>query len=207
MTLLTMWLAGATLHLMSLPTPAHAHGVVFDTPGDRLSRDAPGAALLSRSTEPEDGARAKLAWLARRQPRQELADARRKWASQAIDEYEFTFQRRCFCDPEFTRPVTIKVRENRGVLMTSVDERARPSFERYNTIEKLFDFVEAALNRNAFDLDVTYDEAFGYPRSVAVDYDYMMKDEEMSFRVTDFRVIGKREAGAAATPQPQITGG
>lgn len=160
--------------------------------GDPLS-----TTILCRWTEPEDRAKPRLEWLAQRARREELSGARKRWASHGIEEYEFTFQARCFCRQEFLRPVRFRVGEGGSVLLTKIDELAREYFEKYNTVEKLFEFVESAIDRNAYELNVTYDAELGYPRSADVDYERMMKDEELRFRVTEFTVIGKRMAGVS----------
>jgi hypothetical protein len=127
-----------------------------------------------------------------RTPRQELADAQEKWALRKVEHYEFTFRARCFCAPPFLRPVTFRVSDGTSALLTEIGEPEHRLFEQYNSVEKLFEFVRSALDRNAFKLSVEYDPEFGYPRSADVDYRQLTKDEEMSFRVTSFKVLEKR---------------
>ena len=80
---------------------------------------------------------------------QELAAAREKWAAQKIETYEFTFQASCFCEVEFLRPVTFRVDDGVSVLLTDVPERVRGQFGRFDTVEKLFDFVGSALDQRS----------------------------------------------------------
>jgi hypothetical protein len=131
----------------------------------------------------------RITFAQRRMPRDELTAARQKWASAAMASYEYTFQASCFCEEAFRQPVTFRVVEGRGVLTNAVPDRVRQLFERYDTFEKLFEFVEMALERRAFKTSVRYDRDRGYPSVVDVDYRELAKDDEMRFTVTGFKIL------------------
>lgn len=120
-----------------------------------------------------------------------LAEARAAWSLGAPAGYEFEFQRLCFCGPDTTRPVRIEVRFGEVTAVTVVETGetlADPSS--FPTIEDLFDEVEDAIRRDAFSLDVQYDDDLGYPIEVTIDFDEQAQDEEMAFRVSAFRDLG-----------------
>ena len=106
-----------------------------------------------------------------------LAQARRQWAAQGLHSYRFTIQRSCFCPEEYTRPVTITVREGAAV-------DAPEHLVAYSTIERLLDTVATAHASKADQLDVTYDPG-GWPQRVFVDQNKLMADEEYSLTITD----------------------
>ena len=46
------------------------------------------------------------------------------------------------------------------------------------TLDGLFANIQDGINANAFRVSVTYDEQYGYPKSIGIDYEEMMADEE-----------------------------
>jgi hypothetical protein len=131
----------------------------------------------------------------------ELDHARVRWESRLPVLYEFRFQRGCFCPPEIVRPVRITV--SNGVVISAVDpdtnEPVDPPLNGFPTIDDLFDEIQDAIDRDAARIDATYDESFGYPVQVFVDWILNAIDDEMSFQVSDYveavPVLGATPAG------------
>ena len=105
-----------------------------------------------------------------------LAQARAHWAAQNLRSYTFTVQKVCFCPEEYTRPVTITVRE--GVATDAPEHLIA-----YSTVDKVFDVVEAAHASKADRLEVTYSPD-GWPQTVFVDPNKLMADEEYGLTIT-----------------------
>ncbi|HEV8486774.1 MAG TPA: DUF6174 domain-containing protein [Blastocatellia bacterium] len=119
------------------------------------------------------------------QTQQQLNESHKKWVSKNIKDYQFTFDWGCFCPPEHNKPVIISVRS--GVLTSvkyadgsgAVD---KTKYTRYRTIEGLFEFMQDAINRKAYKIEVSYDATLGYPTFASIDYNEKVSDEEMSFK-------------------------
>jgi Family of unknown function (DUF6174) len=112
---------------------------------------------------------------------EKLAQSRASWKAQNLRSYTFTLQRVCFCPEEYTRPVTITVRE--GVATNAPEHLAA-----YGTIDKILDTVEAAYTDKAEQLDVTY-APDGWPKTVYIDRSKQIADEEYSLTITDVRPL------------------
>ena len=119
------------------------------------------------------------------QTQQQLNDNHSKWISKNIKNYQYTFNWGCFCPPEHNKPVVISVRN--GVLASikyadgsGMVDKTR--YTNYRTIEGLFEFLQDAINRKAYRIEVSYDASLGYPSSASIDYDVRIADEEKSFK-------------------------
>ena len=59
-------------------------------------------------------------------------------------------------------------------------------YDRYVTIDGLFDTIQDAIDRKASEINVNYDPEFGYPMDARLDYVENMADEEYQFTVTGY---------------------
>ena len=79
-------------------------------------------------------------------------------------------------------PVLIRVKNN-TVTEARFKDTNQPIPEKLKgnrqTISMLFKTIQDAINRKAHSIKVKYDEKYGYPTSIAVDYDVRMADEEL----------------------------
>ncbi|WP_392535502.1 DUF6174 domain-containing protein [Nostoc sp. C117] len=117
---------------------------------------------------------------------------RRLWNQQNISNYRYTFSNGCFCTPEARGPVVIEVR-NGKIKITSV-ATGKPVenpqfFENYNTIPKLFNVIQDAINRKAYNLDLEYSPKLGYPTKINIDYNSQIADEEIYLTIENFEEI------------------
>jgi hypothetical protein len=135
-------------------------------------------AACSTATDPTDPAAA-------------LADARTRWSSAGIANYDYTITRGCECSPESVGPVVIEVRhhqvQNRRYLTgTAVD----PQFaEIFSAVPGLFDLIEEAILEPAAGLAVRYNAEYGYPETIQIDWVAGVADDEVSYHISDFTVI------------------
>lgn len=121
--------------------------------------------------------------------RDDLEAARERWADAALEAYEMTLQRICFCPtPDYTGPFEVTVRD--GKLASVVLNGAEVDDERGITVEGLFALIEEAYDRDAASVVVEYDERMGHPTSLSIDYDVRMADEEIGYRVSDLTALG-----------------
>ena len=61
-----------------------------------------------------------------------------------------------------------------------------PAPERFVPIEGLFALIQNAITQNAARIEVSYDETYGYPAELFIDYDERMADEEDRFTINSF---------------------
>ena len=119
----------------------------------------------------------------------ELARNRQRWVSAGIHDYEFDFQRICFCLPEATESVHIVVRQDvvTSVVRTGDGQPASVRVTAWPRVDELFGDVQQRLDQRAERLDVRYDPTYGYPRSVVVDIVLQAADDEYSLTADNLR--------------------
>ncbi|MUG98791.1 hypothetical protein F7734_43470 [Scytonema sp. UIC 10036] len=118
---------------------------------------------------------------------------RNRWNEQNIVNYRYTFSNGCFCIPDARGPVVIEVRNGQTTSITSV-ETGQPVtnpefFQQYNTIPKLFNVIQDAINRKAESLNVEYNAKLGYPTQINIDYSAQIADEEVFLTIEKFEEI------------------
>jgi hypothetical protein len=114
-----------------------------------------------------------------------LNKAEGTWTAKRPQGYEFTLDVRCFCLLA-GHPVAFRVEGQKSQLLDDVDIRVRPSYEHYNTIEKLLAILRREATQTPFKMVVIYDESFGYPRQADLDPRQDTIDDELFFRVIAF---------------------
>jgi hypothetical protein len=119
----------------------------------------------------------------------ELVRHRQRWASAGMHDYEFDFQRSCFCLPEATQRVHIVVRQDAivSVVRTSDGQPASSSYTAWPRIDELFLDVQQRLEQHVDRLDVSYDATLGYPRSIVADIALMTADDEYALTAGNLR--------------------
>jgi hypothetical protein len=123
-------------------------------------------------------------------PLQALAQAEARWQQRKPSAYEFHLEVRCFCDGLLQRPVGFHVDGNEARPLQDLEAAARMTYEYYDTIEKLFAAIRRSLARGEYKVLVEYDPDFGYPVNADLDPKKMTFDDELFFRVSEFRKIG-----------------
>ncbi|HVK05608.1 MAG TPA: DUF6174 domain-containing protein [Armatimonadaceae bacterium] len=113
---------------------------------------------------------------------------RELWERTRPTDYRYTFERSAFAPPETLRKVVIVVRGGRTVSVTPFDEGApidRSAYTPYDTIEELFDVLEDADRKGAYEILTAFDIEYGYPAQVRIDYKQELADDENAFQVTE----------------------
>ena len=120
-----------------------------------------------------------------------LEHNRSVWSGAGITSYRYTITRACECTPESAGPVTVEVRN--GLV---VDRRyesgaaVSPQYsEVFTTVPGLFDIIQEAVTLPAASLSVRYNQDYGYPESIAIDWVAGAVDDEVSYRVGSFNVF------------------
>jgi hypothetical protein len=120
----------------------------------------------------------------------QLQAAEKKWQQNRPTHYIYTLQRTCFCPREYNNPIEIRVLN--GVVQKAMLPREGtplPSvrMDEALTINNLFDVIHKAIDKKAASIDVKYDWRYGYPSSIAIDWEKMMADEETYFTARGLR--------------------
>ncbi|MBN3908128.1 MAG: hypothetical protein HWQ35_16740 [Nostoc sp. NMS1] len=117
---------------------------------------------------------------------------RRLWDEQKISNYRYTFSNGCFCIAEARGPVIIEVRNGKTTITSVATGQPVENpefFEKYNTIPKLFNVIQDAINRQAYSLNIDYSPRFGYPTQINIDYNSQIADEEIYLTIENFQEI------------------
>ena len=112
-----------------------------------------------------------------------------RWNSLAPENYEFDYRRICFCPPEYTAQVVIEVRDRKVWTVEyklSEMHLDPPDTTGYPTIPDLFELLIKAEGRGAAKMRMAFDDIFGFPMDVDIDYDKAIIDEEFGFTVSSF---------------------
>ncbi|WP_338421770.1 DUF6174 domain-containing protein [Nostoc flagelliforme] len=116
------------------------------------------------------------------------------WDRANIYNYHITVSNSCFCITDARGPVVIRVRNGQPTSITSVatGQPVNPQFfQKYDTIPELFNVIQDAINRKAYNVDVEYNAKLGYPTKINIDYDSRIADEEIFLTIENFQELKK----------------
>lgn len=123
---------------------------------------------------------------------QRLAAARTTWQRSGAAEYVYGFNKFCECHRE-TPPETLvsvsagAITDVRHVMAKTGDTvpAAARNFDLYWTVDDLFALLDRALTRGAT-VRATFDDEFGLPRQLFIDYLPDVIGDEVDVRITRF---------------------
>jgi len=126
-------------------------------------------------------------------PGSELARNQDKWRAAAIDHYRFDLSVLCFCPFSAQMPLSVEVMDGKVVSMTyndgtPVPESERANFSAYATIDALFAYTEDAV-RQADEIQIAYDPAYGFPSRVQIDFVKNAVDDELALGAENFQAL------------------
>jgi hypothetical protein len=100
-----------------------------------------------------------------------------RWLKRGAANYTMRLTRACFCPPR--GPVAVTVRGGQAVVAP-----VRPSEPIAVSIQDLFDTI---FSGRADHFTVSYDDKYGFPRSLDIDYTRGLADDEVTYKITDYR--------------------
>ena len=117
-----------------------------------------------------------------------------QWQDANISHYRYELSISCFCIFTQDMPLVIEVKDGEVVSMEyksgkEIDPSLLENFQRYDTIDKILAILEKAQNGEADHVNVTYDETYGYPKDVTIDYEEQAADEEVYLTISSFEVL------------------
>src|SRR5512138_1418306 len=123
----------------------------------------------------------------------ELKNARSRWEAAKITHYSYQLHVGCFCAFVEKMPLSIEVKDGQVVSMaykdgTPVSAEEQQMFERYSTIDKLFDFTAESIQK-ADEIHVKYDPTYGFPSQVQIDFVRQAADDELTLEASGLKVV------------------
>jgi len=115
--------------------------------------------------------------------RSDLQINRNKWRERGYRDYSVTMTRDCFC--VFTGPVTLTVRSDSVVAAVRVSDGAPTDATYLPTVNKLFDFIQTAIDDHTKTITVTYDAELGFPRVVVYDLESRPVDGGVTYALSN----------------------
>jgi hypothetical protein len=128
------------------------------------------------------------------QPKSEVDRAREKWDAAKISHYSFNLFIGCFCVYTQDMPLIIEVKNGEVVSMKyqsgkEIESGNLDYFQRFATIEKIFDELKKDQGGEADKVTVEYDETYGFPKQVSIDFIEQAADDELGLTVSDFEKL------------------
>ncbi|MCY4583833.1 MAG: DUF6174 domain-containing protein, partial [Chloroflexi bacterium] len=127
-----------------------------------------------------------------RDPGSQQADLFRhqgRWERRGFVNYDYTGAWVCFtCDANYVATAAVSVRDG-AVTSVSSAEPGIPVItvpDRFVPIAELFELLQNAVDRGAYNIDVNYDEQYAYPTTFFINYAADVDDEEQGFTVRSF---------------------
>lgn len=120
----------------------------------------------------------------------DLTGARMQWDRSEPEAYAYTVRRYCFCAGG---PVYV-IANRDSVVSAEADAGSRgfqggiPDKQAYS-IDSLFAEVQSVAGRNFHSRSFSFDATYGFPDSVAIDFELLLADEEYSLVIDGFRVL------------------
>ena len=118
------------------------------------------------------------------EPENELSEARARWVGVGLVSYSFQYSLSCFCGGPANLPLIIEVVNGEITRAWNLNglEPLDPSLlTSLHTIPELFEIAERAL-READDHQLRYDEFYGYPTTMEIDWILNAIDDEQRYQ-------------------------
>ena len=125
----------------------------------------------------------------------ELDQNREKWQDASISHYRYNLFISCFCIFVEDMPLIIEVQDGQVVSMEfksgkEIDPALKADlFDKYATIDRIFAELDADLNGAADVVTAKYDETYGFPTEVTIDFVQEATDDELYLTLSDFEAL------------------
>ena len=128
-----------------------------------------------------------------------------KWNRIKPHDFDYVFQRECYCITEYTLPVYLSVRDGRivkayhqgelasdgkGGFIWTVNRRTytEEEYEQFK-IERLFKTINDGLNQNPENYSLTFDDSLSFPIDVFFDFYLNIADDEIRYKIFNFTLV------------------
>ena len=128
------------------------------------------------------------------QPKSDFDRARETWQDAKISHYRFNVFVSCFCVFNEDMPLIIEVKDGEVVSMEfksgkEIDAANLEYFQRFATVDKLFEEIEKDQNGEADKVTVEYDATYGFPTKIDIDFIEQAVDDELYLTISNFEAI------------------
>lgn len=128
------------------------------------------------------------------QNQNELDDNQQKWQDANISHYRYNLSISCFCVFTQDMPLIIEVQDGQVISMeyasgNEIDAGSREYFQRFETIDKVFEQLQKDIGGEADEVVVTYNATYGFPDEVKIDYVLEATDDEIWLTISDFESL------------------
>ena len=124
----------------------------------------------------------------------EIGQNKEKWQNANISHYRYNLHLSCFCVFVENMPLVIEVQDGKVVSMefhngAEIDPSLMELFGKYQTIDLVFDELEAGQNGAADEVTVKYDPTYGFPTEATIDVVKEATDDELYLTISDFETL------------------
>ena len=124
----------------------------------------------------------------------EVEQNREKWQNANISHYRYNLFISCFCIFNEDMPLIIEVQDGEVVSMEfqsgkEIDASLHETFDKYATIDRYFTELEADINGAADVVTAKYDETYGFPTEVTIDFVQEATDDELYLTLSNFEAL------------------
>lgn len=134
------------------------------------------------------------------EPKSDVEIAREKWQAANISHYRFNVHISCFCVFTENMPLIVEVQDGEVVSMeystgNEIDPQLLELFDRYVTIDRLFDGLETGFDFEGDDqgpadqVTVEYDATYGFPTKIEIDFIENAIDDELYLSISGFEAL------------------
>lgn len=124
--------------------------------------------------------------------KRQIDAAEAKWKAAGIENYNYTFIIASLArDRECATPkvgIEVQVREGKLVKFGTCDLTVKKALQ-FGTIDAIFLLLHREKMGSSVSLEVNFDEGYGYPKSMDINYSRLMTDHRIQYYVSDFQVV------------------
>jgi len=116
-----------------------------------------------------------------------IHDPLARWQAYKLSSYTIDQERDCFC-PNGGVHVRLTIVDDRIVNAVKVSDGSRlpeATWGGYKTVNELFAYVQSVDPDSVAEFHVEYDDKYGYPSFVYLDYSRAIADEELGYRTNN----------------------
>ena len=117
-----------------------------------------------------------------------LNQALSKWQSYDLESYQITSRVSCFCaNTDEVRLIVENGEIQEAYYTDSGDYLTATELSYQKTVEEHFNLIQTAILGDVAQLRIEYDETYGYPTVISVDYDEQVADDEFVYYLSNLQ--------------------
>lgn len=112
------------------------------------------------------------------------------WLEKGISDYQIEMQKLCFCSPDAVRLMVFEIRDNKieSVRYADSNEAVEPElYSENDTVEGLFLLAEKTIANDPAELNIVYDEDYGYIKEYTVNIKENIADDEITIIASNMK--------------------